>query len=412
MSESLQAQWVEPEAPLHEHLELMQQGMEVVESTLVLPTDGRYQIAYALLCSGRGQKSSVLTIGEPASGKTKFGDMLFGIRDRVDIKPTDTDETLYGYTNPIDGNEIIPGKLVGLRQENPTAYVNELSQMANTGPVHPLWDAELVRVSGVEVLLRDVAIYGTSNFPKFDEVRVHKLDSALRSRAGIEMLTGDNSEETAKKIHGPRAAREDDNSRLPVLPIAAVRRGIYEQTAARYPAPRTEKTGAYIVSLLQTLNASGLVAPINISDARLSESLYEVTRAKMLWDGREAGSTIQNEHVAEVAALVLPKVTALSRVAVQKLTEEAGDRRPTPTEQAIAVRRIVASGAFATLFKLSTAPKKDEKAKMAGLVDQFSYANKDASGIDIDRALAPKTTAAKPQEPGNGRRSIFSRRSR
>jgi hypothetical protein len=391
MGKSLQDQWPEAGAGLDEHLEYIKRGIEVIESNMILPQDERFQIAYTLLASGRGQKSSVLALGEPGSGKTTFGDTMFGVQNRVEINPQDTVETLYGYPNPIKPTEYVPGSLVTLTQDQ-IAYINEVPHMANTAPLHRIWDSKSIVINGVETYIDAAAIYGTGNFPDSGP-RNHKTDEALRSRVTVLMLTGDHDEARAKKIQGFNALRDKDTTLHPILPKADVRRSIAAQVAQRHPMDRlNERTGDYIVDLVNNLNASKLVLPINIGDARIGEAMHDTARAHMFLkqekDRKGNFLAIDVRDLARVAALVMPTVVTLSNVANNRLLESAGGRRPNNMEEAIAVRRMISRIALTTYYSSTRETPEDRKKYIAEDVEKYSYANPDAiKSFDVDQAI-------------------------
>ncbi len=76
--QSLQARWPEPEADLSLHRQSMLEGVEIIRERLRVPTDGRFEIAYAVQACVPGQEASVHVMGDGGTGKTAFGDMLHG----------------------------------------------------------------------------------------------------------------------------------------------------------------------------------------------------------------------------------------------------------------------------------------------------------------------------------------------
>jgi hypothetical protein len=413
MSNSLQEQWPGSNASFEDHEKFMHKGIEVVAGNLILPGDQRFETAYALQISGRGQKSSVGAQGPPATGKTSFGDLMYGVEQRVEVSRDDIDDTLYGYPNPIKPEQIVPGKMVGLVAENPTAYLNELSHLPNTGSLHRLWDADVISVNAEKVPLRDIAIYITTNFPD-GTPRVHELDEALLSRLTIMLLTGDHSQEDAIAIQGYNAVKEKDQSLTPILPVATTRRAIHEKVTVRYPiAEYKNPLGKYVVGLIDNLNATGLIMPVSSGDARIGEGLYDTARARMFLDGVKANTFVSPKQVAEIAGLVLPTLCQLSHVARSRLIEATGGRRPSRMEQAIAVRRLIAHTAFKTLFEEQVLSSSEQATMVDKAVSKFSYANPEAANFDVDRALFNDSAQEpkKAQEQNNGKRSLF-RRSR
>ena len=85
--------------PVHaspnEHSRYVAEGIQRIESQLILPGDDRWETAYGALAMG-GAEASVLTEGDPGSGKTAFGNIVLGEVVRVDVASTDVAETLDG----------------------------------------------------------------------------------------------------------------------------------------------------------------------------------------------------------------------------------------------------------------------------------------------------------------------------
>ena len=387
MSESIQSQWPSEAASYEKHRESFVEGIGVIRDNLILPSDMRYEIAYAALAAGDGQKNAVSIVGGPGTGKTSFGDILFGSDKRVEISADDVYDTLYGYVNPINRDQIIPGKLIGLTAEDQTANLNEIPNLKNTGPLHPFMDKATLDVNGVTVPMRDVAIYMTGNFA--DGARNNKHDEAWNSRKAMELLAGDYSLSTLVRLQSFNAGVAKDRSKTPILPVARKRRAFHDAAVHRYETKANN--GKYIVDLLRALNETGMLIPINAGDARQGETLHEIARARMIVEDANSDKKVGPDEIASIAALVLPSSTELSNYGRQHVAAQF-ERRPTDYEKQIGVRRLIAHVATAVLFEqgvqtpcvLSQASAQAEKA-----MELNSYANPGAldPSIDIDRAM-------------------------
>lgn len=406
MSESLQSSWPSEAAPFEDHVKQLHAGIDEINSVLLLSPDKRFDKALALLTTGRGTKSGVESIGDPATGKTAWGKLVFGADQLVDIAPDDVSDTLYGYTNPTNAHERIAGKLVGLDNDILTLFLNEAGNLDNVRPLLNLWDDESIR---------HAAVYLTTNFPEGSE-NVHEHDEALVSRVAMQILTGDLSEAKTVSLHGYNAVQDKDDTKTPILPPAIVRAAMHKAVEARYLVTPTsgEETGKYITTLLHALNRSGLTTHVSPTDARISQAFYDSARASMLIDKVEYGSTIEPRHIAEIASLVLPKMVKLNNNARERFVDAEG-RRPSNLEKAVGVRRVIARQAFTTLQENEVKYSAQKDKFTADAMNKYSYASPDALAVDIDRALLAggngqaETT---PKETKDVRRGFFNRRSK
>jgi hypothetical protein len=388
---SLQECWPAPEASLSEHRRYLKEGIAIMNERMI-HEDNRWAIAYAVQVAGRGQDSSVSALGNPGTGKSATGDMLHGRKMRVEIRAKDNPASLFGGRNPINPDQWIPGRLVGLTKENPVLYANEMPHMKDTGPTHPLYDSELIEYNGVWIPIRDIAIYINGNFP--DGNRNHPYDEAFRSRQGIEILTGDLNDENTDRV------QQEGNSRArlyptayPLVPDAAVRSSISQRVEKSFPIG--DNTGKYIGALIRTLNSWDLTDPIDGNDVRIGKKMTSVAPAYIWWRGRETDTHVKPEHLAEVAALVLPTIVKLSYIGKERLENAADGRHPNPFESAVAVRRVVARAAMKTLYEADVDEEFEHMAdaEKAGKTIEnsakYAYASSDASALrfDIDQAL-------------------------
>ena len=416
--ENYQVAWPAPDAPFEHHVKMLNGGIDIITSQLVLPEDKRFETAYMLLATGRGTKSAVEAVGDSGTGKTEFGNFLFGEDQRVDIAPDDVSDTLYGYVNPINALEKIPGKLKGLGGDNQNFYLNEVGNLANTRPLLGVWDDQRYEWA---------ATYLTSNFPK-GATFVHEHDDALKSRIAVQFLTGDHDEAGNVKIQGANADRKKDLSLAPVLPGVGARQAIRDGVVERYPANISGKTangvggktanGEYIVKMIRDLNSSNMTTPVSPSDARIGQALHDTARARMLLEKVAYGTEVLPQYIARVASLVLPVLVKLSSTSRESFVD-ALDRQPSNIEEAIAIRRLIARVAFKTLYDQEVSTESDRRQMTNMSVDRYSYANPEAAGvdgvgtkIDIDRILFGGTTVARQtlKEPQRVRPSLFKRR--
>jgi hypothetical protein len=408
MSElSIQEQW-QPSGDLQEHMDRTQEALAVMQNQVVLPADHRWQLAYALMATGRGQDSGVMAKGTFGTVKTAMGNLMLGPDQRISITGTDTESTLFGHAHPnptADGPKFVKGKFQVVDPKNPVFYLNELTHMRNQKAVQQLWDGEELLVptnnSHVDrINLQDAVYYMTSNYPNGQDV--FRLSSSIQSRVGFEVLTGDVDDATARKIQSsPRV----NFAQAPILPSAEVRRELAGLVEEAYPDPEDSTgtvTGNFTVDLVNRLNESGLVAPISPADRRIGQALAAGSRAYMFAYRNKEGTEITPLVVARVAALVMPTVIKLSHVAEGNMGEYL-ERNVGDLDKAIAARRIAAREAFRVAYSRlaeddaateegGTALSLQSPEAIERLVDEratkFSYGNHAILGYDVDRAIA------------------------
>ena len=408
MSErSIQEQW-QPSGDLQEHMDHAQDALAVMQSEVVLPNDHRWQLAYGLMATGRGQDSGVMAMGTFGTVKTTMGNLMIGPDQRVSITSTDTEATLFGHAHPnptTDGPKFVRGKFQVVDPQNPAFYLNEVTHMRNQKAVQQLWDGEELVVPSnnghVEdrINLQDAVYYMTSNYPNGQDV--YRLSSSIQSRVGAEVLTGDVDDATARKIQSsPRV----NFAQAPILPSAEVRRELAGLVEEAYPDPQDSTgtvTGNFTVDLIQRLNDSGLVAPISPADRRIGQALAAASRAYMFVHRNKEGTEITPLVVARVAALAMPTVVKLSGVAEGNISDYL-ERNVGDLDKAIAARRLIAREAFRVAFdRLAEADAATEEGGTAlslqspeaieRLIDEraakFSYGNHTILGYDIDSAI-------------------------
>ncbi|CAN5620526.1 hypothetical protein BH23PAT2_BH23PAT2_06820 [soil metagenome] len=375
---------------LRDHERYTRIGLEAIRYRLILPEDGRWDIAYGGLVMGSGE-TSVLAEGEPGSGKTEFGNIVMGESVRIDIASTDTSETLEGYTRPTDG-EYNLGKM-GLKEENVRLFLNEISHLRDTGPLHKYWDGESLNINGEIVDTGNVSTYATTNFA--DGRRAKELDSALRSRFGISVLAGDNVDQVARAIQSVDIGRQNKaNHENGLLPPVKSRQQIREGLQERYPLDR--KAGEYITHVIEGMNNLGITQPINPSDARIGRGWQQAERARRLVEGSQAGEVaIKPEDLFRVASLALGSIATLSSEAGGYFQEKLGKiDRLSPLEKAVITRRTIAAVAFMSVLDMNTFVKKDSEENMVRSMNERSYAYSPQSGT-INEAIVTRMHGSK-----------------
>lgn len=355
--EVLQEIWTPSDNLVH-HYDRDKIAHEVIGSTIVKPKDDRFDIAYDVMVSGKGQQSTVFVEGPYGTAKTRFGNLVFGSYRRVDMDKNDTHETLYGYRNPTDSSDYIPGKLMAAGSLDPEfqgVYGNELPDNPNSRIVNPMHDGPTIEAAGKTITVGDLVAYYTGNFAGRN---VHKLDESTLSRMTMKLVTGDMPEDLARLVQGYVESTNGDGPAFsgPLLPKVPVRKAIHELVQANYPDPEDQNgqgtvTGNFTVDLGMKLNESGLFTPVSISDARIGQAFRTAARGYMfgrgvgISDGRANVVPIAPLHVAKVAALVMPTVVQLSNHARHNIQEKI-DGRVGDLEQAAIVRTLIAKAAF------------------------------------------------------------------
>lgn len=353
-----------------EHYRNVQDGLQEIRNRLILPEDGRWEIAYGALVMG-GSEASVLSEGDPGSGKTAFGNIVLGETVRVDIASTDVGETIDGYKRPTDG-QLNEGKLS--LDDSAKMFLNEISHLRDTGPLHKYWDSKTLTVNEHLHDIENASIYATTNFP--DGRRAKELDSALRSRFGIAVLAGDNVDDIAGQLQGRdlfQVRSQEDGGGL--LPPAKARKHIRENLQSQHRLDR--QSGDYMADVVKNLNNSGIVQPINAGDARIGQGWQQAERARRLVEGSTGQETaIRPEDLAGVAALALGSAVVLSNKANAEFQDKLGKLdRLSPLEKAVITRRAIAAVAFETVLEQKDFVRKGEEDKIANFMDKRSFAS-------------------------------------
>ncbi|MEI7632080.1 MAG: hypothetical protein WCJ60_02040 [bacterium] len=380
------------------------QGLAIIENQLILPADGRWDVAYGSLVQG-GLASTVHAEGDPGTGKTQFGNIVMGEQNRTDIAATDTVETLEGYYRPTDG-KLNVGKM-HINPNDVRLFLNEISHLRDTGPLHKYWDANEIDINGAIYDLSNASTYLTSNFK--DGARSKDLDTALRSRIGVSVLAGDNTSAIAGLIQGKDLGKVKDTvSNVGLLPPSKTRQQIRELLSARYPLGRS--SGEYMTNVLSSLNNTGLFVPITLTDSRIGQGWQQAVRAKRLVEGSSQKEVqIKNEDLAIVAALALGSVAVLNNSGNALFQEHTAKLdRLSPIEKAVIARRFIAAVAFKSVIDMGDF-KNGDISGMTKFMQKRSYANipnhDQIDGIIIDQLVnSPKQL---PQESSNESRSRF-----
>ncbi len=394
---SLQEKWTGEELTLVEHRSYLEAGIQALRERLVLPGDGRFEITYALLSSGLGNRAIALAAGDPGTAKTEFGDTVLGIENRTEADRDDDEASLYGYISPIDPDKFIPPKIKGLNEYNPAVYINELGNLRNQRNILRLGDTDALRLGdGTVVPLADTPIYFTTNFP--DGRTVHELEPALSSRTAIKMLTGDYDEKTKQEIQNLGLQRvggvETSSPLVPSLDARVALRGLLLN---QYHFD-SKMNGTFITSFLNKLERGGIVASTaSGTDARISQKLHAASTAQLFYKGQITDPDKESEvtainvgplQIARVSALAIPSITRLTNVAERDLAEIVG-RRLNNTEKAVVLRRAIAQAAIATAFDIDINLADHFKlSDHERLVNDSTYANIEAVPFDVDRALS------------------------
>lgn len=355
--ESLQEVW-ENSDNLYYHMENAEIARNVIGHGIEKPEDGRFDIAFDVMASGKGQQSTVMMYGPPGTAKTKFGNLVFGSDMRIDMDVNDTPETLFGHPNPTDSEDIIQGKITkvgSLDREVQAVHVSDVGNNRNSRILNPMYDGDTMYAGGQIFKIGDLAALLSSNFPGLN---VYALDESTLSRMAMQVLTGDSEEEQSRRIQGYIQSTNGDGPIFtsPLLPKASVRRTIHELVADNYPDLEDENregrvVGNFAVDLGLKLNDSGILTPVSISDGRLGQAFRTVTRGYMFGqgvgaqEGRVNQVPITSLHAAKVAALVMPTMVDLSKSARHAIQEKI-DGRINDLERAAIVRTVIARAAF------------------------------------------------------------------
>lgn len=397
------------EARMSEHVDYMQEGLEVINNRLLLPKDGRWNIAYGSLVMG-GQDGAVFAEGQPGAGKTAYGNIVMGESHRVDIASTDTAETLEGYESPVDHKFVAP-KLV-LDQADVRLFLNELSHLRDTGPLHKYWDGEELLINGVRYSLRDASIYAAANFP--DGGRSKKIDIAMRSRMAMSVLAGDNGKDTAALLHGMSDTSPlEEEYRDGLLPPAKVRAAI--RTDMQSKGQIDVKGGQFIANVLDGINGNPYLQNVDLNDRRTSLGWTQAVRAKRLINGKITRETISPEELMEVTGLALGSIATLSSVGTRKLRGELKDSSEpiSKLESAVLARRMVAGIAMREFLNMDII-RKLKKGELDEAVAESLKAYSYASLVDnrrTDEIMVDNIIAGKPvEEDSNVSKRRFSLR--
>ncbi len=412
MSSEITSNWP-TEASINIHRESFYDGAQYLEANMLTPQDKRLRIVLGVLCIS-GLDSAVLAIGEAGHGKTRFGNIVLGSDSRVELQNNNTEETLFGFPNPTEAEERIAGKII-VDPEDPRFYLNEISHLRNTGPLHRMWDDNVVRVGDQFVPVTNASIYATSNFP--DSRRVNDLDGAMRSRFGVEVLFGDVSKETASQLADRGVSRprpEGEVMESGIIPNAKAREDLRKRVNEAYGL-YDGNLGGYMVEVMDRINKNPSFSDVSLGDARMHQAWYQTIGALKFVSGHEVGSRATVEDASKVAALVLPTLVSLSGEGKNALRSRLGGLpKLDPVTEAVARRRMIASIAHKVAQDDEGYYSRGNQDGMRALFrDKFSFAGDSSNDALIDAfieeaLLGGKRRVEQTQPDGTAtRRSIW-----
>lgn len=346
-----------------EHVRATQEAIEQIESQLFLPEDNRVQLAFGALAMGR-KEGAVLAEGNPGTGKSEFGNIVFGEQSVTNVQPTDTVETLLGYRRPTDG-EFNPGTMV-IDAEDPAIMLDEVAHLGNTGPLHDLWNGQSIHLPNGDVIdTRNMPVYATANF--YDGRRNKELDTAFRSRFGLGVLFGDD-ESIARQIHGRDMGKiSERHAHDGILPSLAGRAALAGMLERQFPI-QSKEFGLYVEKVLKKLNTVDAIRDILVTDSRTSQGWQVATRAQVLVDGGKSDKEVflNTEDYSRVAALALGASVSLSPVGRARLSNAMNNgNRATALDAQIAARRIVAGVAYDVTADMKDFHRVDEDKRLS-----------------------------------------------
>jgi hypothetical protein len=231
-------------------------------------------------------------------------------------------------------------------------FLDEISHLRDTGPLHKYWTGDEVRLPNGQVLdMRNASIYSTANF--YDgKGRSKPLDDAIRARLGINLLAGDGGVAHAKKVSAFVQPELSEAYRDGLLPYAKSRQVIRQ--AMEGSATLTQEASDFMIDVISNANKSGLFRPMDLSNKRQHNSWVQAVRARRLVDPElKVSGPITREDLARVASLGLGSSAILSSVASEAIGDAIGkmDDALTPLEKAIYARRAIAGVAMKALIQ-------------------------------------------------------------
>lgn len=360
----------------------VQEGLSIIKDSLILPDDDRWDIAYASLLQGSGD-GAVYAEGDPGTGKTRFGDVVFGPGYRIDIDSADRAASIEGYVNPINRNEWIPGKAnFDSEEDDYRIFLNEIPHVGdNTGTLHKFWDGDGFVLAGRAIDTSDAVFYSTGNYP--NGRRNKELDDAFRDRQGIYVLAGDNNREVIASILGRDEVSRGRAHETGLLPPPVLRRFIRE--AMIDSAPGAPESGVYMRNVIERINQSGLVSPNISASGRIGKGWRHAVRANRLIDGKaNLGSVITDEELMRVAPLAIGALAIVGNLGSAVMEERLGYiDRPSAHAKAIFKMRLIGAAAFSVFHEMHPTLTGDGK-KIADMANElnlhahlqrYSYAN-------------------------------------
>jgi hypothetical protein len=408
----------------------MQKGMRAYNDHLYLPTDRRFDIVYAALTMG-GKKGSAFAEGLTRSGKSQFGVDVVGPDNTVGVTKQDTVATLEGFESPTNPGEFIKGKININDPNDVIVNFDEVNHMKSSGDLHGWWTGDTkIMPDGTRVNLEDRVTFASGNYA--DGIRAFEIDSAMRSRLGLYLVSGDVDIETAKKIN--RMAERQNP--LPeefsggLLPGAKTRRAIREYM--NDIAPASDETVDFATEVINSLNNSGLVNPndVDLSNTDAIAGWMHAARARRLAGLRrnEEGipvlkGEITPQELIKTAPLALGSLATLSFTVVGELETNLGyeaERIMSDIERAIFTNRAIALIAINHLINPEGARVNNESAKkvLESHIAKYSYANllegapKKIDRVMIDKLIGVSKEDHDQQEKSSRKRirDVFSRR--
>lgn len=418
-------QWPTSGSDINDHFNHIQQGMGAYNGHLKLPSDHRYDIGYGALVMG-GPKGSVFAEGLTRSGKSQFGMDVFGVESTVGITMGDTVPTLEGYKNPTNENEFIEGKIIIDDPNDVLLNFDEISHLKRSGDLHGWWTGTQKRMpDGRIVNLADKSTYASANFP--DGIRSFELDSAMRSRLGLYILSGDVGLEVAKAINRTAEGQEPLGEGFDggLLPKAKTRRALREYMQKIAPAP--DSTIDFATEVIYRLGNSGLVNPndIDLSNTDAVKGWMQAVRARRLVGLRRndegipvLSGEITPQELVLTAPIALGSLATLSFSVAGELQDKMGyedERNLSDIERAVFTNRAIATIAMDHLLRVTGRHDKHSDGVIKGHVANYSYANLPGNAPeDIDMVMIDKVLRKQQAQDEQGKqrkriRNVFGR---
>jgi hypothetical protein len=398
MSEFIR-EWPSSGSSIADHARHMQKGMEAYNKHLLLPEDKRFDIAYGALTQG---KKGVFAEGLTRSGKSQFGEDVIGAENTVNIKKQDTVAILEGYESPTNPGMFIKGKMKIKDPQNIVWNFDEISHMRSSGDLHDWWTgSEKIMPDGTKVDLENMVTYASANFA--DGIRSFDIDSAMRSRLGLYILSGDVGMEVAKLINR-RAENQTplgEEFKGGLIPEAKTRKAIREYMQQQ--APASDEAIDFATEVINLLNNSRLVNPndVDLSNTDAVKGWIHAARARRLVGLRKdkegipvIEGVITRQELIFTAPIALGSLATLSYVVAGELKEKMGyedERNLSDIERAVFTNRAIAAIAKFQLMRAEGDLSLSRDEAIAEHLKGYSYANlPESAPEDIDQVLIEK----------------------